>query len=189
LYIDARLRQATARDGVAIVPPPPLGADNQQRYEAAVAAAKNALCQQAEDVGYEYQRAKGADDATARAFAKGVTRNSVVLPLGKRLYFKGGDVVTVREALLDAGHFVKRDCLDPVEPVTRDYCARFLRGNRDYTCFVKSFAHGGHIYQLQYDFDTAQAALATCPTALRGITYWSIINKFNLPQDKAAQYG
>jgi hypothetical protein len=189
LYVDARLRVVTAREGVAIQAPPPLSDEHEMQYESHVQTACKSLRKQAERIGYEYQRARAADDATAKAFTKGVTRSSVILPLAMHLRFKGGEVVTVREALLDPSRYVGGDCLDPAEPVLGDYCARFLRGKKDHTCFIKSFAHGGQVYQLQYDFATAQVAIVACPENKRGEAYWSIINKFAHPNDRPLDSG
>jgi hypothetical protein len=186
LYIDLGLRRTSVRDGIAIKPPPPLSDEDERRYFDAVQAAQRSLQATAEQVGYERWRARGADDATARRLAQGVARDMVLLPLHQHLGFKRLPTVTVREALLDPDRYVNQDLLDPVEPIRGDYCARFLRGKRDYTCFIKSFAHGGRVYQLQYDFAAAEVALKTCPKNLRGDTYWSIVNKFNLPEDGAA---
>jgi hypothetical protein len=177
LYIDKRRRAVTARDGIAIAPPPPLTEEAENRYEGLVKAAQDGLKQYAEHVAYEYQRIRGADEATARAMAQGIGNNAVMLSLGQRLYFKRAGTLTVREALLDADRYIGQDCLDPVEPIRRDYCARFLRGKQDYTCFVKSFAHGGQIYQLQYDIETAKRAILACPTELQPITYYSLKRK------------
>jgi hypothetical protein len=181
---DAKARRAQARDGVAIVPPPPLSDEDEQQYRDAVRAAKQRLMRRAEHVGFDYQRARGADEATARKLAKGVARNKARLPLSHKLTFKGGIVVTVGEALLDPDRFVNRDCLDPIEPIERDFCARFLRGKHDYVCFVKSFAHGGAVYQLEYDLDAASVALKTCPDEdMRATMYWSITNKFGFVEE------
>jgi hypothetical protein len=144
-----------------------------------VRAAKSALTGKAEHVGYEYQRARGNDETTARALAHGVARNAARLPLSHMLKFKGGVVVSVGEALLDPDRYVGRDCLDPIEPIERDYCARFLRGRRDYVCFIKSFAHGGSVYQLEYDLAAASVALKTCPEEMQATMYGSIVNKFS----------
>jgi hypothetical protein len=178
LTIDLSARRPTAREGVAIVPPPPLSDEVEQQYRDAVRAAKRALTRQAEHVGYDYQRARGADEKTAQALAKGAARGSARLPQSCPLTFKNGAQVTVGEALLDPDRYVNQDCLDPIEPVARDYCARFLRGKNDHVCFVKSFAHGGSIYQLEYSLDAAKVALDTCPADKRDTIYWSIINKF-----------
>jgi hypothetical protein len=172
-------RRAQAREGIAIVPPPPLNDEGEQRYLDAVRAAKSALTRRAEHVGFAYQRARGADEKTARALAKGVVRNKARLPLSHKLTFKGGVVVTVAQALLDPDHFVDRDCLDPIEPVARDYCARFLRGKHDHVCFIKSFAHGGATYQLEYGLDAVKVALDRAPPHMRDALFETIVNRFD----------
>jgi hypothetical protein len=57
-------------------------------------------------------------------------------------------------------------------------------GRNDYVCFVKSFAHGGAIYQLEYGLDAAKVALETCPDEdMRATMYWSITNKFHFVEE------
>jgi hypothetical protein len=185
LAVDPKRRRVIAREGVAIMPPSPLSDEDEQQYEDAVAVAKSALRPKAEHVGYTYQRVRGHDEKTARTLAKGAARGSARLPQSCPLSFKGGVQVTVGEALLDPDRYVNRDCLDPIEPVARDYCARFLRGKNDHVCFVRSFAHGGCVYQLEYSLDTAKVALDTCPDDKRETTFESILNKCDFIENEA----
>jgi hypothetical protein len=180
LRIDASRRRVEAREGIPIVPPPPAGDAAETAYLDAVEEAQRALRKQAEHVAYDYQIQRGADPKTAGEMARGIIRKCVTLPLHQRLYFKNGEVVTVREALANPDRYVNQTCLDPVEAIPRDWCARFLRGKKDHTCFIKSFAHSGQIYQLQYDLSAAAVALENAPKDLRAEMYWSIVNKFEL---------
>jgi hypothetical protein len=175
----ARARPCAAREGVAIMPPPPLSDEDEQRYQDAVRAAKKALTREAEHAGFDYQRARGADEKTARKLAKGVVRNKARLPLSHKLTFKGGIVVTVAQALLDPDRYVNRDCLDPIEPIERDFCARLLRGKHDTVCFIKSFAHGGATYQLEYGLDAVKVALDRAPASMRAALFETLVNRFD----------
>jgi hypothetical protein len=184
LHVDPELDRTLAREGQAIELPPPLTDAEHERYRGMVERAIAAVSDDAKAKAIAHAKARGLNDAEAQRFAKGIRNGEVVLAATDRLTFKGIGTVTVREALLDPDKYVGRDLLDPlVKSHGRDYCARFLRGRTDGTCFVKSFMDGGKIYQLPYDLETAAKALATCREDLRPATYWSCVRKMDVPEE------
>jgi hypothetical protein len=114
LHVDPELDKTLAREGEAMLLPPPLTEKDEHRYRAMVADASARLKPEAEKQGVAYQVARGHSQERALAIVRNHANG--ILSLDEKITFRGLGTVTARQALLDPMRYANRDCLDPIEP-------------------------------------------------------------------------
>jgi putative DNA primase/helicase len=136
----------------------PLTPEEEEQYQTAVAAAKNALAPEMKAQrkvwltknSKEHEK-KGLNPKRAMAAAIQLLDNGVLFPTGS-VFFDDGSEVSVLELLTDGSAHDSKTCLDPVEP---DYNGGASVGqyywNDGFRPGIHSFAHGKRWYSFKYD--------------------------------------
>lgn len=121
----------------------PLSGKDKKKVENLISAAINEKKPEARKVGISYFREKGYDNP--EKVYDSLQRH--VLPLDFKLILSDGSVITVQDVIDNPDNYVGVTLHDPNEPDYNDNAqvAKILK-DKDGKFFIKSFAHGGQIY-------------------------------------------
>jgi hypothetical protein len=138
----------------------PLSQSEVARLEAAKKTARQRVMLKAREVAGEVdrreaeriQKVRGVGAETAMRLAQRM-REGILLP-HVRLEFDdpGLDQVTVGDILANPSEYVGETLADPIEGVDYGPDKAIVLQRADGSLYISSFAHGGWIYQLRYDF-------------------------------------
>jgi hypothetical protein len=146
---------------------PPLSVVEQARFREALAKDEARVRPEAKTTRKAYVAARArklaaATGITEAAAAHLIERqcNGILLP-GVVLPFDDLDLAgsTVGDVLADPDKFTGATLADPIEGVSYGAGKAMIMRRADGTLRINSFAHGSGVYELQYDYGTAEALL------------------------------